>query len=197
MHREDAVMLAHAVLALSLVVRVYDNVGIAAKEMESALAAAHAVLADAGIAVTWRECPREACQDLGPLAPAEIVVRVIAAPPASLPDSLGFSLVDVERRAGTLATVFTDRVDALSALAGTASGQLLGRAMAHEIGHLLLGTTHHADRGLMRGLWTTSDLKKEQPWDWVLSREDGARMRRGLAARLRRPEQPAAIVAHK
>jgi len=130
-------------------------------------------------------------------APAEIVMRVIVAPPVLPFGSLGFSVVDVERRTGTLATVFVDRVRALSALAGADSGLLLGRAMAHEIGHLLLGTTHHADRGLMRGLWTTIDLQKEQPWDWVLSREDGVRMRRALDARLRVPEQPAAIVARK
>ena len=34
-------------------------------------------------------------------------------------------------------------------------------------------------------------------WDWVVSREDGVRMRRALNARLRVPEQPAAIVARK
>jgi hypothetical protein len=190
-------MLAPAVLALSLLVRVYDNVGVSAGEMGSARAAAQAALSDAGIAVSWRECPRGACEDLGPPAPAEIVMRVIVAPPALPFGSLGFSVVDVERRSGTLATVFVDRVRALSALAGADSGLLLGRAMAHEIGHLLLGTTHHADRGLMRGLWTTIDLQKEQPWDWVLSREDGVRMRRALDARLRVPEQPAAIVARK
>jgi hypothetical protein len=190
-------MLAPAVLALSLIVRVYDNVGVPAGEMGSARAAAQHVLSDAGIAVSWRECPRGTCEDLGPPAPAEIVMRVVVAPPAWPFGSLGFSVVDVERRSGTLATVFVDRVRDLSALAGADSGLLLGRAMAHEIGHLLLGTTHHTDRGLMRGLWTTIDLQKEQPWDWVVSREDGARMRRALAARLRRLEQPAAIVARK
>ena len=49
----------------------------------------------------------------------------------------------------------------------------------------------------MRRVWTTVDLQKEQPWDWALSREDGARMRRGLAARLRRRELPAAVIARK
>jgi hypothetical protein len=96
-----------------------------------------------------------------------------------------------------LATIFLDRVEALSAKAGADSGQLLGRAMAHEIGHLLLGTTHHADRGLMRGVWSTIDLQKDQPLDWMLSAEEGTLMRRALALRQRRPEPPAAIVARK
>ena len=128
-------------------------------------------------------------------------VLIVAAPPTSEPGSLGFSYVDVERRSGTLATVFADRVNALAAIAGghlvDSGGQLLGRAMAHEIGHLLLGTTHHADRGLMRGRWTTIDLRKNQPWDWALSREEADLMRRAIAVRQRHPEQPAAIVARK
>jgi hypothetical protein len=69
--------------------------------------------------------------------------------------------------------------------------------MAHEIGHLLLGTTHHPDRGLMRGVWSTIDLQKDQPLDWMLSAQEGARMRRALAVRLRRAEPPAAVVAKR
>src|SRR5260221_11611931 len=133
-HQEDGVMLAHAVLALSLLVRVYDNVGVPAGEMGSARAAAQAALSDAGIAVSWRKCPRGACEDLGPPAPAEIVMRVIVAPPALPFGSLGFSVVDVEGRTGTLATVFVDRVRGLSALAGAASGLLLAPAMCPKIG---------------------------------------------------------------
>jgi hypothetical protein len=190
-------MLAQAVLAVSLVIRVYDNAGVSAPDMASAITAAQAILKGAGIAASWRDCAREACQDLDRVGPAEIVVRVAAAPPGSVPGSLGFSFVDVEHRLGTLATVFADRVNALSAQASTNSGQLLGRAMAHEIGHLLLGTTHHASRGLMRGVWTTNDLRKAQPWDWALSGDDASRMRRSLAARLRVPQQPTVVVARK
>jgi len=190
-------MLARTVLALSLAIRVYDNTGVSAADMETALAAAHAILKDAGIAVSWRDCSREACQDLERVGAAEIVVRVADAPPGSLPGSLGFSFVDVDGRSGTLATVFADRVRALSSYAKADNARLLGRAMAHEIGHLLLGTTHHASRGLMRGVWTSIDLQKEQPWDWMLSRDDADRMRRGLAARLRGPRQPATVVAGK
>ena len=184
-------MLARTVLALSLAVRVYDNTGLPPGERVAALAASHAILKDAGIAVTWRG------DDAPVPAPEEVIVRIITAPAEAFPGSLGFSLIDVERRAGTLATVYADRVAELAALSSADPGQLLGRAMAHEIGHLLLGTTRHADRGLMRGVWTSVELQRARPWDWSLSREDAARMRRGLVARLRRPEQPDALVAHK
>jgi len=181
-------MLARTILALSLAVRVYDNTGVPPGDRASALAAARDILKDAGIAVTWTD-------DDNVPAPAEVIVRIVTAPAEALPGPLGFSLIDVERRAGTLATVYADRVTRLAALSGTDPGRLLGRAMAHEIGHLLLGTTRHADRGLMRGVWTSVELHRDRAWDWSLSREDVARMRRGLAARLRRPDQPDAIVA--
>jgi hypothetical protein len=181
-------MLAHTVLALSLAVRVYDNTGVPPANRAAALEAAHALLKDAGIAVTWRE-------DDNIPAPSEVIVRIVAAPAEAVADSLGFSLIDAERRAGTLATVYADRVARLAALSGVDPGTLLGRAMAHEIGHLLLGTTRHADRGLMRGVWTTVELHRDQAWDWSLSREDAAGMRRGLVARLRHPEPPDAVVA--
>jgi hypothetical protein len=35
---------------------------------------------------------------------------------------------------------------------------LLGYAMAHELGHLLLGTNSHSPTGLMRADWRTKDL---------------------------------------
>jgi hypothetical protein len=181
-------MLARTVLALSLAVRVYDNTGVPPDARASALAVVHAILKDAGIAVTWRE------DDDAP-TPAGVIVRIVTAPAEALPGPLGFSLIDVERRSGTLATVYADRVTKLAELSGADPGQLLGRAIAHEIGHLLLGTTRHADRGLMRGVWTSVELHRDRAWDWSLSREDVARMRRGLVARLRRPEQPDTVVA--
>jgi hypothetical protein len=195
-------MLARTVLALSLVVRIYDNVGVTNGDRDAALAVAHAILKNAGIEVTWRGAQtgrdgQEGQEGQEGRDGQELIVRIVAAPAGSRPDSLGFSFVDTGSGSGTLATIFLDRVHALSARAGADSGQLLGRAMAHELGHLLLGTTHHADRGLMRGVWSTIDLQKGQPLDWMLSAEEGARMRRALAVRQRRPESPAAIVARK
>ena len=75
-------MLARTVLALSLVVRVYDNVGVANGDMASALAVAHTILKNAGIEVTWRGAQRG---QEGRLARAELIVRIVAAPPAASP----------------------------------------------------------------------------------------------------------------
>jgi len=175
-----AVMLAHAALALSLAVRVYDAYGLPAATLDKAHAAVDRILKEADLRVTWETCP---CGER--VGPAELVVRISAAPAASDSGSLGFSFVDVDRRAGTLATVFADRVRVLSRLTGVDEGVLLGRAMAHEIGHLLLGTHDHARSGLMRGRWDARELQRNQPWEWTLSRKDGAAMREALVRRRR------------
>jgi hypothetical protein len=184
-------MLAHMALALTLVVRVFDNTGVTPADRASALSAAHAILQAAGIAVTWRD----GAQSTDGTAPSEVLVRIVTSPPDVYPGSLGYSLVDVDHQSGTLGTVFADRVARLARLSNTDPGVLLGRAMAHEIGHLLLGSTRHADRGLMRSVWTSVELRQERPWDWALSRDDGARMRRGLMGRLRRTDTPDAVIA--
>jgi len=172
-------MLAHAALALFVVVRVYDTVGVPADTAAAARTTASKILKQANIDVRWVECP-----GAKPAEPVELMVRLSASTPASEPASLGFSYVDVQKQAGTLATVFADRVHVLAEAARADEGELLGRAMAHEIGHLLLGTHDHAVTGLMRGKWTSIELEKNRPVDWMLTRGDGASMRKALNRRI-------------
>jgi hypothetical protein len=40
----------------------------------------------------------------------------------------------------------------------TGTAIILGHAMAHELGHLLLGTNSHSSDGLMRAQWNRGDL---------------------------------------
>jgi hypothetical protein len=50
-----------------------------------------------------------------------------------------------------------------SALADTFLGRALGRVVAHEIGHYLLGTREHTPHGLMRARYTPQDLLEDSP----------------------------------
>jgi hypothetical protein len=52
--------------------------------------------------------------------------------------------------------------------------------MAHEIGHLLLGTLDHAPQGLMRGHWS----KDGHGADWFFSVTQAERIRAALASRI-------------
>ena len=180
-------MLAGGLLALSIVVRVHDGYGVPADQLARARTTVERVMEAAGVAVAWPVCP---C--LSPVGSGELVVRIAAASSASTPGALGFSFVDIEQRAGTLATVFADRVQALAAFAGADDGELLGQVIAHEIAHLLIGTRDHGSRGLMRGEWRASEVARQRPSDWRLAGADGLKIREAIK---RRTTKPPALLA--
>ncbi len=201
---------AHAALP-QLTVRVYDAVGVPANTRRSAEAQAAAILKDAGMPVVWRDCLDDLDTCVAPLGPTEITVRLVtslhhvvdqshASSAINLvgddqADSLGYSVVDVKEGRGWLATIFVDRVDRAARAANVNSSRLFGRAIAHEIGHLLLGRSTHAGRGLMRARWTTDEMRQEAPWDWLLLRSEAGEMRRSLADWSRQATPPILVTA--
>ena len=185
--------LAAAPLADQVVVRAYNHFGVAPRELATALETARAILGGAAIDVVWRECGP--CDDAP--GPRELIVRIMAAPAQAEPESLGYSLVDLQQRNGTLATIFANRVESLATAASFDPGVLLGRTIAHELAHLLIGTTEHSAHGLMRARWEMREIERDLDRDWLLSRDEGKRMRRGLVARARQPRVPAMVIAEE
>jgi hypothetical protein len=86
-----------------------------------------------------------------------------------------------ETNRGWLATLFSDRIDQAAARVGVEPGTLLGRVLAHEVGHLLLGTDYHGDAGVMLGEWPDSLIGGEAR-TWRFSMREAERMRRVLAS---------------
>lgn len=83
-----------------------------------------------------------------------------------------------------LATIYADLVASVARSAGVDGRTLLGRAVAHEIGHLLLGTNQHAAAGLMRATWSQADLRRKDGPGWQFQDGETQAMRRALSARL-------------
>ena len=96
---------------------------------------------------------------------------------------LGYSLVDTATRSGSLATIYMDRVTWLSEAAGVDSRLVLGRALAHEVGHLLLGTNAHSEDGVMRAVWSCDALKRNVSRDWLFAPGDARAMRQAVRLR--------------
>lgn len=167
-----------------VVVRIYDTFGVKEPVAEEARATSRMILAEAGVNVSWRECrtpgqagaaSKDACSDR--VAPRELIVRIILTPRTILdPESFGYSFVDRERGRGTLATVFADRIRDLAVQLQLPQSVLLGRAMSHEIGHLLLGTVTHSLHGVMRGHWSANTSAD----DWTFTSAEALQMRLGL-----------------
>ena len=187
-------VLAGAAEPRGIIVRVYDYFGVSPPDVARARSTSERILLTAGVRTTWRNCgpivhaPPAPC-DL-PLTPTQFVVRVLQAPaPSGL--VLGYSVIDTGRLAGQVATVFGDRIQQTSARLQIDGGVLLGRVIAHEVGHLLLGTTTHAYQGIMAAHWSDTALQRGGPFDWRFHPTDAARVERTLASR---STLPAAVI---
>jgi hypothetical protein len=178
---------------LRVVIRTYDA-SAAAGDLTLAQAAATAILEDAGIAVTWVRCDavfvgRDEHLCVAPLAANELAIRFVRLPAHRAGQdlvALGDSLVDTRLRAGSLATIYVNRVAALAGRCRIDVRTLLGRAVAHEIGHLLLGTSAHASSGLMRAAWSQSALRRERPEAWTFTADDAQAIRDAVRVRTAR-----------
>ena len=171
-----------------VVIRTYVQ-SAAVVETAAVLSTAAGVLEGAGVTVTWVSCDavfvrRDENPCLAPLAANELAVRFI--PVSPLPGqgmvTLGDSLVDTRLGSGSLATIYVDRVVALAIRCGIDMPTLMGRAVAHEVGHLLLGTAAHAPSGVMRAAWSQKALRGADG-DWTFTEADARVIRDRVRAR--------------
>jgi hypothetical protein len=128
-------------------------------------AEATAIWARAGVALTWHRTP------VGLDGVRTVVVYVQAQLPPSRTSARGPLGVVMKEGDGFLPAIFVSRaaVRRLVAKAGVARdavgfdplfGRMLGRAVAHELGHLLLGEGHGED-GLMRAGYAPDEVVRE------------------------------------
>jgi len=94
------------------------------------------------------------------------------------PSHLGYAATSEE--GGVLATIFFHHVEELTR--GADPSFALGYAIAHELGHLLLGNGRrnggpHSASGLMRAPWQRADLKREARETMQFTPEDAGRLR--------------------
>ena len=95
---------------------------------------------------------------------------------------LGYAAIDARANRGTLATVFGNAIATWAVRGRSERSRLLGRVMAHEIGHLILGAGSHSRTGLMRAKWSISEIQRDRPEEWLMSPDDARRLRRTLTA---------------
>ena len=165
-----------AIILDSITIRVYDSAGVSAGDRTAALKTAGAILSKAELDPIWIVCtanrditPQPGC-DAAP-ASHELVVRLTHSAPTADGNrrAFGSSLIDPTTATGTLSTVYVDRVDWLASTGKANRAEILGRAIAHELGHQLLGSNDHTARGLMRETWTAEELTRNRTEDWQFS----------------------------
>ena len=171
----------------TMTVRVFEQGGVPRHSLDSAAQEAQTIFNRVGLEVSWTLCvgakhPAACDRQIGA---DELVVRIVAGPAPAADGSvaMGYALVAPGSRHASLATVYFDLVQSTARSALVDPSRLLGRAIAHEIGHLLLPTRPHSRSGLMRAVWTAAGSSDDQPGDWFFSTDDSRRLRAAAAAR--------------
>lgn len=176
----------------TVAVRTYNYAAVSLGQLAAARSEAEHIFRRAGISVEWIECRvpgREggaACAE--PLLTGrDLMLRLVDRTPAQGERivALGESMLDREQHGGVLMTVDLFPVRSVADRASTSLSTLLGRAIAHEIGHLLLGSAEHPRLGLMRARWSHDELRGLKPAHWGFSAREGALMRQTLRAKSR------------
>jgi hypothetical protein len=148
-------------------------------------------LAEAGLKTVWLDCPivplnspQNPCPE--PINDGDIRLRILSVPaPNSLPDTVfGFAI------APTLATVYSESAFRFSKddEGEYEAPAILGCAIAHEIGHLLLGSNKHSVSGVMCARWERKHVRQAQMGAMVFSPDQArlmqAEMRRRMASKI-------------
>ena len=148
---------------VNLRVSVFNDANVSETELVGAQRAAATVFARAGIAVEWLSCgrPAESFEEQAACSEAEfpkhLHVRIVQKSLNLKISTFGMSYLDQDGT-GFQADIFYEGLAILEQHARLSSATVLGTVMAHELGHLLLGTNSHSPTGLMRPLWNADDL---------------------------------------
>jgi hypothetical protein len=185
---------------LKITMWVYNLAQVPASILNRAEKEARRIFYEIGIQTEWRECPVSSVENFSDcqpnLGPAYLNLRIVpqfdsTGTPFRNTD-LGFALPTEE--GGIHASVFYHRVQKIAEAGLVSQPQILGHALAHEIGHLLLGSNSHSPTGLMRADWGEGDLKKASLELLRFSRDEAGRLRAAVSARMRDQENfPATI----
>jgi hypothetical protein len=172
--------------AAQLTVLVFNYAEVPPETLDLAQNTAARIFGRAGIETVWLDCSlsQEGNHTLPncwqPAASLSLTLRLVPTSPASIAQfgdkTLGIA-AQPEKGTPASASVFYDRVEKLARGGAASATVILGHAMAHELGHLLLGTNTHSPLGLMRAQWSWRDLEMANAGEFNFSQTQAALLR--------------------
>ena len=178
-----------------LQVRLYDYARLSPAMIKWAAEDAKEVLSKAGISTRWLDCSMSLSdEELDPSCrvasgPTVVVLKILPREMAerfTVPEgSFGFAMLpDKARGFGSQAVVFYHRVNELAADMDSYRSVALGHILAHEIGHLLLGSGSHSSQGIMKATWQNADMEKAIRGKMRFTPKQAKRMRAQMLDRI-------------
>ena len=108
--------------------------------------------------------------------PTRLAVRIVPRSAHATSEVFGVAFLSAEGT-GCYSDIFYDRATKLHADWNVGLSDLLGNVMAHELGHLLLGSNSHSRAGIMRAHWQGEELNLLSRGNLWFTREQGEQMR--------------------
>jgi hypothetical protein len=170
---------------LQLRVSVFNYAGLSTSTIQQAEDVTTRIFLDAGIRVIWLNCPQDSededssdrCAEAS--FPAHMQLRILRSVHGLKPSVVGISFMSADG-IGCSADVFYEPLQVLQRQNHVVPSVILGHAMAHELGHLLLGTNSHSPTGIMRAHWTSGDLASATVGHFVFTLEQSRKIRMNL-----------------
>jgi hypothetical protein len=147
------------------------------------------ILRSAGIEPTWVNCPGsgERPQECHKSPDAtELVIHLLPAGTTRRRlalNALGFAVPPEPGSFGSHGGVLYDRVERMSSRFLSTS-VILGHAISHEIGHLLLGSGSHSGDGIMKSEWHYRELTRASQGTLVFSVDERREIQKNVRRRL-------------
>jgi hypothetical protein len=175
---------------LSLTIKVYNQAHVEDAVLRKAKKEAGRIFGELGISTEWLDCPLTSdqlpnspvCQQIGfAVLSLRIFPRLEPIRGGFRKTNMGVALVEEQGR--VYASVFYQRVVEVVESGRVSTGKVLGHAIAHGIGHLLLGSNSHSMAGLMKARWNEGDLKLLDIGRLHFSPKEGSVMRADVVSR--------------
>jgi hypothetical protein len=153
---------------------------------------ARIVFREAGVDTAWVECPTvsspspEEAVCAGGASPSILMLNLLPesmAPRLNLRyDAFGVA-IEPPGGIGYMGSVFYEKAKDYALRVQIDLAPFLGAVIAHELGHLLLGTHSHSADGRMRATWSSKQLHLAEQRGLVFSPSEAERVRKGVAGR--------------
>jgi hypothetical protein len=145
-------------------INVYNEAGVSEQVLAQAEKEATRIFHKAGVENVWVECrlwksdPDRSSGCQPPRGPTLLALRIVPWSFKLRNSVFGTAFLSAEGE-GTYTDVFYVSVEKLHEDFHANLSRVLGHVMAHEIGHLLLGTNAHSPVGIMRPQWQGQELR--------------------------------------
>lgn len=148
-----------------ITITIHNEAPITDKVLEQATREASRIFHKAGLNSVWIVCqlsnagPNTQPECLSAPDLTHLSLRIVPWSSQMGDSTFGVAFLS-EKGIGTYSDVFYPLAEKLSQQCNASLGRVLGHVMAHEIGHLLLGSKAHSPVGIMRPQWQAEELRQ-------------------------------------